>query len=128
LKEQLASINNAIELLLKQKVSLSKSVDKPNSDVKNARKGLEEHKQKRKRNATSLYNIVEKILHKHGVERASYHGGDFNGVTIRKLMDGADTIMNEVFDALVEHKSDERTLSNNDIQELCTNVKLALTM
>jgi hypothetical protein len=54
--------------------------------------------------------------------------GDFNGVTIRKLMDGADSIMNEVFDALVEHKREECTLSNNDIQQLCTNVKLALTM
>jgi len=81
LMDDLTDESTATLLLLKQKVSLSKSVDKRNGDIKNARKGFEEHKQKRKRNATSLYNIV-KNLHKHGVERTSYHGGDFNGVTI----------------------------------------------
>jgi hypothetical protein len=54
------------------------------------------YRKERKKESCSLYNTVERILHKHGVDRTCYHGGDFNGVTIRKMMEGADEIMDEV--------------------------------
>ncbi len=53
-------------------------------------------KKNRKQLDDSIYTFVDKILIKHGIIRAAYHGGDFNGVGILFLWIITHEIMTEI--------------------------------
>ncbi len=44
----------------------------------------------------SIYTFIDKVLIKHAIIRAAYHGGDLNGDGIIILMDKAHDIITEI--------------------------------
>lgn len=89
LTEQLASKNKNIDLLVKQTLICQNHLIK--QQHKKANTDQEDYQQKRKKIASLLYNIM--------------------GMFFTVVADAADVIINDVFDALVEDKKDECTLS-----------------
>jgi len=63
---------------------------------KNAKKALEDMKAARGKPESSISVDIEVTLAKFLISRASYHGGDFNGVCCRRLVQNADEVISEI--------------------------------
>ena len=63
---------------------------------------LNKFKSVRKLDVKSLYTRIDKILRDFRTNRAEFHGGELNGVHLKKLMDNAEEIMNQVRDYLIK--------------------------
>jgi hypothetical protein len=115
---ELAGLQPQIDSLMSVKLQCSKSIDVLSRRISKAKADLKKNRKARKKSPISVYSLVEEVLHRHNMSRTSYHSRDFNGVTIKKLMDDADVIMSEVCDVLIKHKKDECTLSEDDIPKM----------
>ena len=69
-------------------------------------------------------NGIERILKEHKIVRASYHGGDFNGVNIITLMQESQDIMDEIKVEMVTQKPTMEV----EINKLCVEVRKALVL
>ena len=76
----------------------------------------------------SLYNVITKILQKHRIYRAVYHGGDINGVGLKILMANAYEIMDEIKLLLLERRKEDSDYDEDDILSLCDDVALYLSL
>ena len=128
LTAMLDAVNTDISDLMKIRTRHSQAVEKRTKGIRDAKAELDKYRKDRKKTDVSLYNITDKILQKHGVDRQSFHGEDFPGVKIMKFMEDAAEIMDEICKALIENKSDDCNLSNIEIEQFCFNIKLALTL
>jgi hypothetical protein len=62
--------------------------------------------------------IEDKILKsKHGITKSHYHGGEYNGKGMLKLMTNADTLMKDFCDYIVENIPENERASNIEVQE-----------
>jgi len=60
--------------------------------------------------------IEDKILNlKHGITRAHYHGGEFNGKGVMKLMNDADLVMRNIRDHILEKIPENERAGNDEI-------------
>ena len=82
--------------LLKVKKQFEDEIAKLKQEIKDAPKEIAKLRKARKVLASSLYSKCELIFKEFGVERGSYHGGNFNGVNIIKLMLHSKKIMDQV--------------------------------
>ena len=76
----------------------------------------------------SIYTRIDVILSEYGILRATYHGGNLTGVCTIKLMGFAEEIMNKVASAMFECKSEQCTMSKDEIGTTCNNVSTLLTL
>jgi hypothetical protein len=86
-------------------------------DSKNA---LAAFKAERRISEASIGAEIELLLENYKISRASYHGGDYNGVCCRRLVENAKTIAEKV-QAILQSKKDERcddTTINIKVNEL----------
>ena len=83
-------------------------------EIASAQKSLEVLRKKQKKIHLSLFNRVEVVL------RGAFHGGEFNGVHIIRIMNKASHIMGEIRDELIKHKRE--TPSEASINALCAEV------
>ena len=60
-----------------------------------------------------------KLLKNIGVELSSYHGGSLNWKDIKKVMNNASDIFDELADIMKEGKRPDSILSNADVDALC---------
>ena len=75
----------------------------------------------RKIDANSLYTGIDLILKKYGINRAEYHGGDLTGVHVKKLMESANEITNDIRDYLIGSLHPESNETEDSIKETCSN-------
>jgi hypothetical protein len=75
---------------------------------------LEELKTARGKPHSSIAADVELTLAKYLISRASYHGGDFNGVCCRRLVHSATDIIQEIKPVLAQKKEDSCEEQNID--------------
>ena len=109
--------------LLNVKKAFEDEIARLKKAIKDAPTKLTELRKARKLYDDSLYSQCEEIFRKWNVERGSYHGGNFNGVNIIRLMLKANVIMNEV-EALVTAKGREDTKEKG--KALCEDVRYLL--
>lgn len=74
----------------------------------------------------SLYTRIDNILKEFGIIRAEYHGGDLNGVHLKKLMECAGDIMDQVTTYFINSLHYESSKTETSIRETCQ-FKLFLT-
>lgn len=89
---------------------------------------LVEWRKVRKTDDDSLYTHIDDILKLYGILRAAYHGGDLTGVCVKSLMTNAQEIMSSIATLLIEHRSEECTMTPSEISALCGNCSRLLTL
>jgi hypothetical protein len=69
-------------------------------------------------------HIKHKILATHyKIIWAAYHGGDFNGVNLQKIMAQAKEIFAEIEEYLLSYQHDVKQASENEIKTFCNHAK-----
>ena len=76
----------------------------------------------------SLYSGIDKILKRFNIHRAEYHGGDLTGVHLKQLMENAKDIMDQVTVYLIDSRHEGSEESEDDIKQICENVKTLLIL
>ena len=76
----------------------------------------------------SIYSMVTKLLQRHRIYKAVYHGGDINGVGLKNLMANAYEIMDEIKLLLLERCKEDSDYDENDILGLCDDCALYLSL
>ncbi|KAL7539781.1 hypothetical protein ACHAXR_011204 [Thalassiosira sp. AJA248-18] len=108
-----------IERLNSQKDKLVSAIKKKQASKKKKMDRIKEFRKGRKTEKGSMFSLIDKILQKYDVSRGAYHGGDFNGVSIKLLMEHAIEIFDEIAKMLVRTKSTQCKMSDEDICRLC---------
>jgi len=95
-------------LLKKQSIEkrIQETFKEAQETLKQSRKRLEELMTARGKPHSSIAADVELTLAKFLISRASYHGGDFNGVCCQRLVHGAKDIIQEIKPVLAQKKED----------------------
>ncbi len=79
-------------------------------------KGMQAAKEKQEGSVdTKLFKVLKEV----GVELSSYHGGSLNGKDIKKVMDNATFIFEELTVIMKEGKRPDCILMDADIDALC---------
>ena len=68
---------------------------------------------------TKLFKVLKEI----GVELSSYHGGSLNGKDIKKVMNNAGHIFDELAVIMKEGKRPDSILSDADVDALCVHFR-----
>ena len=116
-----------IERLTKEREDMASSIDRMGTKKTAKNKQLEEFRKARKTDDDSLYSLIDEILQEYGILRAAYHGGDLTGVCVRRLMTYSEEIMDSIAALLVDNKSPQCTMSDDNIRSLCENCSKLLT-
>jgi hypothetical protein len=64
---------------------------------------------------TTMFDVLKEI----GVELSSYHGGSLNGKDIKKVINNATHVFNQVADIFKEGKRPDCIMTDADIDALC---------
>eukprot|EP00985_Skeletonema_marinoi_P031599 scaffold37735_cov80-Skeletonema_marinoi.AAC.4 len=115
-------MKSRIEALTQVGEKMSNNITKLKEEISTAKKKLDAFRKLRKVTHSSVYNGIERILKEHKIVRASYHGGDFNGVNIITLMQESQDIMDEIKVEMVTQKPTMEV----EINKLCVEVRKAL--
>jgi hypothetical protein len=67
-------------------------------------KKIESYREERGKPEASIVAEIEEHLEKYHASRAAYHGGDFNGVSCRKIVSNAKKVCDEVREILLRKK------------------------
>jgi len=125
-----SDLQTRIELLTAFVNGCKDQLDKLKHKVKESQKevGITKNnlvalKAERGKPEASIVAEMELLLDKHKVSRAAYHGGDFNGVCCRRLVNGCNIIMEEVKKIILAKKDgrcDEMEVMNKveEIEQL----------
>ena len=110
---------SAIDVQIKK---LNSSVQNSKSLVEKVRKKIRVHKEtitklrkERGWNVDSLSFSFECILKSHNIKVEAYHGGDFNGVSCRKILDNIDKIMQEIKDVVRNGRKKPSNVSDEEV-------------
>jgi len=117
-------MKSRIEALTQVGEKMSNNITKLKEEISTAKKKLDAFRKLRKVTHSSVYNGIERILKEHKIVRASYHGGDFNGVNIITLMQESQDIMDEIKVEMVTQKPTMEV----EINKLCVEVRKALVL
>lgn len=79
---------------------------------------LNRYAKKRKVEEGGIHDLIEKVLIKYEIKRGAYHGGAFNGPHLRRYMEKAKEIFNEVR-VILKNNNREEDMDANDIDKLC---------
>ena len=83
---------------------------------KTTKEQLQEFRRARKRNEDGIEKLIADIYHDYHIEREAYHGGDFNGVCIRRWMAQAEDILKRI-STLLKAEKREDSVSDEVIDE-----------
>lgn len=125
-KKEKADTDECVKALQAEKKRMEGRIKELQSDIKSAKKKREGYTKARKVSKESIYNKCEAILKEYQIQRASYHGGDFNGVNILKMMKEAEAIYTRMEQVMLD---DGRAKDDNDkdntqfIKTLCETLK-----
>ena len=72
----------------------------------------------------SMYSAVDAILMKYNIKRSAYHSGQINGVGIKRLMDNAESIMDEIKNLMLSRRQQDCVKTVEDITTFCTDARL----
>jgi hypothetical protein len=128
-KQEKADTDDCIKALQDTKKRMEGRIKELQGDINSAKKKREGYTKERKVSKESIYSKCEAILREYGIERASYHGGDFNGVNILKMMEEAEVIYTKMEKVMLD---DGRDKDDNDkdnkqcIENLCATMKALL--
>ena len=125
---QLKSTRTSIGKLESRLSRFQREVKSLDHVISSAKAGLVKYRKDRKKSEESLHSGIDRILAAYGIKRAAYHGGDLNGVHIRRLMHNAGEIMDVIEKYLVENKSKECKKTDLEIGKHCADMKLSLTL
>ena len=89
---------------------------------------IEKQVGERKGSEEGLDNNLNKIIESHGVKRAAYHGGDLNGVSGLVVMKRAQIIMDKFASCMKSSKGTDSTMSDEDIDLLCSDSAEVLSL
>lgn len=85
---------------------------------------LADFRKKRKCREGGVESAINAILHRYNIKREAYHGGDLNGVCVRRLMADCEEILEEIA-KLLKAESKGHVL-NEDIDKICKDHALLL--
>jgi len=111
-----------------EREAMSKELERLKKEKSSKTEKLKRFKAARKIDANSLYTGIDLILKKYGINRAEYHGGDLTGVHVKKLMESAKEITDDIRDYLIGSLHPESNETEDSIKETCSNVAALLTL
>jgi hypothetical protein len=101
---------------LKQQLKLCKDNLKSRQlHLAESKKKLANCREERGKPEASILADIELLLEKYNVSRAAYHGGDYNGVSCRRLVGNCGEIVEEIHNILKSKKNE--TCDNATISE-----------
>jgi hypothetical protein len=101
----------------KKLVDVKESVRTARKLKQSCKDSLKKHKDARGRPTESIIAQFEKVLRKYNAKREAYHGGDFNGVSCRKLVANIVEIMLEFHVIIMQEK--DASCSDDEANKMC---------
>ena len=124
LNVQLTLVDTFISDLKKQQKLAKDKVKDCQTSLSNARKKLATLREERGKPEASISAEIDMILDKYNASRAAYHGGDFNGVSCRRIVGNSDEIVKEIQKIL--HMKKDETCTDEMIDEKVKQLELTL--
>ena len=119
-KTELSALLNTVKQMQSEIDEYSSIIKTKGEKIKLNESKLDGFKKARKRSDNSVSTGIDKILTRHGVNRAAYHGGDLQGKDVIKMMEESTPIMIEVCELFLSSMDEEKCqLSRDQIIEYC---------
>lgn len=117
---RLRLIENAVGDHKEQLKVLKENIKKCQQSTASCKKLLETYRIERGKPEASIVSEIEMFLETFKVSRAAYHGGDFNGVSCRRLVANAHPISDELRQILIRKKNEacEDTTIHKKMEDL----------
>ena len=117
--EALNDAKDRAKAMKEHRKDLAKAVDQFGKQETKLKKKLEEHRKARTKLDCSIESLIEDVFKKRRAQRQAYHGGDFNGVDIRRIMADAEKIFDEIGEILVRNAKREKDCTGRQIRDKC---------
>ena len=114
--DMVKGITVSIKRLEKEKKIVDDELRLKKKVYQTAKAELDHYKQKRGKKGDIRIEL-EKVLHKHGIRRPTYHGGDLTGVKIKVLLQSIDGIFGE-FRVILLEGNDNKTATDNELNKM----------
>lgn len=118
-EEELADAEDRMNAMAAHRKDLAKTIERLARQETKLKKDLSEHKRKRTAKENSIESKIEDVFKKRHAQRQAYHGGDFNGVDIRRIMADAEKIFEEIGEVLVRNGRAVRVMTGRHVRERC---------
>ena len=112
----------SLSAIHKEIKKLNSSVRDSKALVEKVRKKIKLHKdnitklrKERGWNVDSISSSVERILQSHNIEVEAYHGGEFNGVSCRKILDNIENIMQQIKEVVKNGRKKPSNISDTEV-------------
>jgi hypothetical protein len=114
-------VEDCLKALKDVNAKYEKEVKRLEKEIKDTPNKLDAFRKGRKRLDDSLYSRCDAVLKKYKIDRGRYHGGNFNGVNIIKIMQ-ENLLMDEIELILLESGRE----TEEKVRKLCNEVRTAL--
>jgi len=124
LNMQLTLLATSINNLKDQMKACKENVKKSQVNISALKKIVATCREERGKPEASISADIETVLEKYKVSRAAYHGGDYNGVSCRRIVGNSSDIMQDITSVLQAKK--DNSCSADEINEKMQQLDLTL--
>lgn len=128
IKSNVSRIEQQIEMLQSSVKDSQGLVERIRKKIALHKSNISKHRKERGYDVDSLLSTVETILKTHNIEVEAYHGGDFNGVSCRRMLDNVGEIMQEVKEIVIRGRKKPSNISDAEVVTKLDKYEVLLTM